>query len=145
MAATDVPIALDRSDYADGYVEPPRTWRQWVVAGVTLLVLGGAFAAAGLWGVSALTVPVSDDGPSQAAEAVIVSGQHPAVAATSGGLIVDVDCVLTGPVEVAGDGTGAYVVTGGGARVTCPQEAFHNGMTLRWPADAAPDVVPADR
>ncbi len=145
MTATDVPIALDRSDYTDGYVEPPKTWRQWAVAGTTLLVLGGAFAAVALFGVSALAVPVSGDGPSQAVEAVIVGGQDPAVAATRGGLIVDVDCVLSGPIEVTDDGTGAYVVTGGGARVTCPQQAFHNGMTLRWPADAAPDTVPADR
>jgi len=145
MPAADAPIALDRSAYADGYVEPPRSWRQWVLASASVLVLGVAFAAFALWVVSVFDVPGGGDVPSRAPEAVIVGGQLPAVAATQGGRIIDVDCVVVGPIEVAEDGTGAFVVTGGGPRVTCPQEAFHNGLTLRWPADAAPDTVTAGR
>ena len=145
MPAADAPIALDRSAYADGYVEPPRTWRQWAVAGTTVLTLGGGLAIAALWGVSALAVPGGGDVPSQSPEAVIVGGQVPAVAATQGGRIIDVDCVVVGPIEVAEDGTGAFVVSGGGPRVICPHEAFHNGLTLRWPSDATPDTVPVDR
>lgn len=139
------PFTLDCSEYADGYVEPPRTWRRWAVAATTVLALCGAFATAAVWGVSALALPAGGDVPSQAPESVIVGGQLPAVAATQGGRIIDVDCVVAGPIEVAEDGTGAFVVTGGGPRVTCPHEAFHNGLTLRWPAAAAPDTVPAGR
>lgn len=143
MSTAPTALALDRSEYADGYIEPPRTWRHWVGAATTVVALGGAFATAAVWGVAALAIPAGGDVPDPAPEAVIVGGQLPAVAATQGGQITDLDCMLTGPIEVAEDGTGAFIVTGGGPRVVCPHEVFRNGMTLRWPAAAPPDTVPA--
>lgn len=136
-------LPLDRDDCLDGYVEPHKSWRQWVVATFTVLILGGALAGAAMWGIANLGLPTEADVTGEAPDAVILGGQGPAVAATSGGRIIDIGCVVTGPVEVVADGTGAFVVTRGGPRVACPQGTFRNGMNLRWPVESTPDTVPA--
>lgn len=135
-------LPLDRDYYLDGYVEPHKSWRQWVLAVFTVLVLCGALAGATMWGVANLALPAEGDVTGEAPDAVILGGQGPAVAATSEGRILDLGCVLTGPVEVVADGTGAFVVTRGGPRVACPQATFRNGMNLRWPVESPPDTVP---
>lgn len=118
-----------------------RGWLPWVAAGATVVLTTGAAVGLAMWAWAMLNTPIVDD-PAQAAEAVILSGQPPAVAATAGGRIVDLDCVVTRPVAVAADGTGAFTVLGGARRVDCPQAEFRSGMTLRWPLDATPATVP---
>lgn len=135
-------LPLDRDYYLDGYVEPHKSWRQWTLAMFTVLILGGALAGAAMWGIAHLDLPAEDEITGEAPEAVILGGQGPAVAATGGGRIIDLGCVLTGPVEVVTDGTGAFIVNRGGPRVACPQGTFRNGMNLRWPVESTPDTVP---
>ncbi len=136
------PIPLDHDYYLDGYVEPHTSWRQWALAVFTVLILGGALAGAATWGIANLGLPAEGDITGESPETVILGGQGPAVAATSGGRIIDLGCVLAGPVEAVTDGTGAFVVTRGGPRVACPQATFRNGMNLRWPVESTPDTVP---
>ena len=115
--------------------------------GLAAPVLILALLAAGLvYGVSRLasmlTEPI-DAEPTRAAQAVIEPGNGPAVAATARARIISLDCTLAGPVEVAGDGTGAFIVTAGAGQVRCPQGDFRNGFTLRWPSARPPQTRPA--
>src|SRR5215204_5667871 len=107
-------------------VRAPSGGRRLVELAVPLLIL--ALLAGGLvYGVSrlasALTAPI-DAEPTRAAQAVIEPGNGPAVAATARARIVSLECTLAGPVEVAGDGTGAFIVTDGANQVRCPEGNF---------------------
>jgi hypothetical protein len=74
---------------------------------------------------------------------VINPGNGPSVAATARSRIVSTECWLSGPIDVAAEGTGAYVVTGHADRVHCPDGQFEEGFTLRWPAQHQPGTRPA--
>jgi hypothetical protein len=114
---------------------PERTHR--LVRPVVALLLVAAVAvgaASGLrWVADALTAS-STAVPHPVAQAVIHPGNGPAVAATVRGRILSLECTLAGPIEVAEDGTGAYVVASGADNVRCPHGQFREGFSLRWPA-----------
>jgi len=106
----------------------------WVV-GVALLAL---LATTMIVSASRLVEGMSETLDAQGsppAEAVIRPGNGPAVAATQRARIVSVECTLTGPVQVAADGTGAFTVTSGAENVRCPDGPFREGFTLRWPPE----------
>jgi hypothetical protein len=110
---------------------------QLLLLGLLAATIGGG----GSWLISGLTQPV-DAAPRPQPESTIRPGVAPAVAATARGRIVSLDCALTGPIEVAADRSGAYVVTSGADQVDCPTGHFREGFTLRWPIGSQPETVP---
>jgi hypothetical protein len=118
-----------------------RRLASWIFPAVVILTVVGVLAGLGLWVESILTAPI-DQERTRAAEALIRADQAPAVAATARGRIVDLDCTLQGPIEVAPDGTGAFIVTAGARQVACPDEGFRTGFTLRWPPERQPVTEP---
>ena len=111
-----------------------------VAAAVVAAVLG-----IGYWLVHTVTTPLGPGAADPAEQVTIRPGSTPVVAATTGGRIVATDCVLFGPIEAVPDGTGAFRVVRGADQVACPRdEEVRTGMTLRWPPDTPPRVVPAD-
>ena len=113
---------------------PERTHR---LLGLLLLVLVAGLVVGGLvsgsrWLDENLAVAGAAP-PTPEAQAVIRPGNGPAVAATVRGRILSLDCTLAGPVEVAEDTTGAWVVTSGAENVRCSHGQFREGFNLRWP------------
>jgi hypothetical protein len=121
----------------------PLTWRQVarMLAPIPLLVL--TVLVVTVVGGHLLGDPEAAPAGEVEPEAVIRPGNGPAVAATSRfPRIVSTSCWLSGPIEVAADGTGAFVVTSGARHVHCAGYRFRPGFTLRWPADDPPRTAP---
>ena len=124
----------------------PQSVRQVVgmVAPIVVLVLTAlAVSLVGSRLVERLELPIADAATTQATPtAVIRPGNGASVAATARSRIVGTECWLSGPVEVAPDDTGAFIVTSGADQVHCPNTTFREGFTLRWPAQHQPRLRP---
>ena len=109
---------------------------------VVLVVAATAMALLGSQLVERLELPADDGATTAVSEAVIRPGNGPSVAATARSRIVGTECWLSDPIEVAADGTGAFIVTAGAENVHCPGAEFREGFTLRWPAAHQPRTRP---
>ena len=122
---------------------PVRQILRMVAPIVVLVVAATAMALLGSQLVERLELPGDDaEATTAVSEAVIRPGNGPSVAATARSRIVGTACWLSDPIEVAADGTGAFIVTAGAGNVHCPGAEFREGFTLRWPAAHQPRTRP---